>query len=166
MLVSVAACGTASPKPEVKAVDSTVAFPSVIGMNGEEAQKAIKDVFPRGSVMTEVNRDAYDYGVTNRCSWTGPEGKISLEVYWPVSSVVLILHPEMTAGTSATRPVQAGTKYQKGDRLFFQLHTEKPSDVWCKPYGDDGPAGGVPHVGVPNHHDHGEPWFCRHHRWC
>jgi hypothetical protein len=61
MLVGVAACGTASPKPEVKIVDTTVAFPNVIGMGGQQAENTIEVLFPNGSAMTEVGGDMYEY---------------------------------------------------------------------------------------------------------
>ena len=171
--VGVVVYGCASPArelngsvPEVKAVDTTVAFPNVLGMSGENAESAIEDLLPNSSAMTESGGEAYDYALANRCHWTGPDGKLSFNSSWPVVSVVLVIDPKMPAGTSPTEPVQPGNRYEKMDRLFFMLYTEKPADVWCKPYGNSGPAGGMPNVDLPNHSDGGEPWFCRRHRWC
>jgi hypothetical protein len=165
MLVGAAACGTTTnPQPEVKAVvDTTVAFPNLIGMSGESAKDTIDELFPNSGALTE-SRDAYDYKVANRCLWKEPSGNSSSDSTWPVTSVVRFLHPENNH--SPTEPVAAGTRFERVDRLYFELHTEKPADVWCQPYDDPGPAGGVPNVGVPNHDDDGESWYCRRHRWC
>ena len=172
VLVGFAACDTDSsvpevvPKPEAKVVETTVAFPNVIGMSSEDADTVIEELFPGGSALTEYGGETYDYGVANRCLWTEPDGKLSDKATWPVSGVELVLNPDMPAGQSPTEPVQAGAMLKKHGRPFFRLYIEKPADVWCKPYGDVGPAGDAPNLDVPNNDDGGEPWICRHHRWC
>jgi hypothetical protein len=79
--------------------------------------------------------------------------------------VDLVLDPKMPAGESPTRAVKVGETFDTNDRTFFSLTLEKPADLWCKPNGEVGPAGGMPNVDVPNNDDDGEGWFCRRRRW-
>ncbi|MBM4536120.1 hypothetical protein GS433_17135 [Rhodococcus hoagii] len=165
MLVGVAACGTTtSPQPEASAVvDTTVAFPNLLGVSGEIAQDILGELFPNGGALIE-SRDAYEYKVANGCLWRDPSGSLSFDNTWPVTSVVRFLNPE--TNNSPTEPVVAGMRFDRVDRLYFELHTEKPADVWCQPYDDPGSTGGAPNVGVPNDDEDGESWVCRRHRWC
>lgn len=176
ILVGFVACDTPSPTSEVKVsatpdievVDTTVAFPNVIGMTGLDAKRTVEDLFPNGTAYIPAGGEAYEYSVANRCIWKDPAGEMTSNDGWPVSSVVLVLDPSLPSGTSATEPVQPGParSFDKIDRLFFSMQTEKPSDVRCEPYGEVGPAGGAPNIDVPNHDDGGESPFCRRHRWC
>ncbi|WP_431241077.1 hypothetical protein ACQ86B_28665 (plasmid) [Mycolicibacterium aichiense] len=143
-------------------------MPDVIGMLSKDAEHTIESVYGNATAFTDPGGPTYDYAVANRCIWTDPTGDMSSNDRWPVASVVLVLHPELPLNTSPIEPVQPGParSFNKLERLFFTLRTEKPSEVWCKPYGDPGPAGSAPNVDLPNHNDGGEPWFCRRHRWC
>lgn len=133
MIVGAVAYDAYSPKPEVVALDSVVAFPDVRGMVSEKAQTVIKAVLPASLSTTQFDRAAHDYGIAHRCSWTDPNGEVSRETDWPVTSVALVLPPDDTPGSSLTKPVRAGAKFLKDERLVFELHTEKPARVWCKP---------------------------------
>lgn len=163
--LGVAACRTAtSPEPEASAVvDTTVAFPNLIGVSGEIARDTVDGLFPNGGALIE-SRDAYEYKLANRCLWRDPNGNLSSDGAWPVTSVVRSLNPETS--NSPTEPVAAGTRFDRVDPVYFKLHTEKPADVWCQPYDDPSQTGGAPNVGVPNDDDDGESWICRRHRLC
>ncbi|MFI8976943.1 hypothetical protein ACIGO9_28955 [Nocardia asteroides] len=165
MFIGVVACAPASPKPN-KVANTPVVFPNVLGMSGDAAEDAIEELYLNGAALTESGGPTYEYAKDNHCIWYGPDGRMSNSGLWPVTSVALVLNPSMTAGTSPTEPVHAGAQYGRLDRLFFQLLTEKPDDVWCKPVGEGGSGGGTPDVGAPNNDDGGESWVCRRHRLC
>ncbi|ODQ95545.1 hypothetical protein [Mycolicibacterium holsaticum] len=134
-------------------------------MTDQDARKTFKELFPRGSALSE-SPDSYQYGLANRCLWTDPDGGVSDQYQWPVTSVARVIDPKLPH-PSPTAPIEAGSMHEKASDLFILLTTAPPEGVWCKPYDSAGPAGTPPRVNLPNkNRDGGEPWFCRRHRWC
>jgi len=154
---------TKEQKSATKTVEKVpVAMPNVIGMSADNAKSAIEKSFPKAYVVDDDGGESAQYATDNRCSWTNPDGSYPNRDSWSVTYATV----GATYSTRDSLPAEPGAAIDF-DRPYFELKIERPSDVWCKPYGTPASTGSInvdaPDVNLPNPD---KPWICRKVRWC